>query len=198
MRPALRVLRDEHDALSALLHTLVLMLAQARAGGRTPDFGALRAMLFYLSEFPEKRHHRKESDVLFPRLRARTPLARPVFDQLDEEHERGHARIRALEHALTEYEILGEVRADAFEQSLRRYVDFYREHMALEENVIFPLAERYLTEDDWRFLDTELTGEPDPLTGRLPDEEYGALFDRIVGLVPAPFGLAPSRSDSSG
>ncbi len=192
MRPALRVLRDEHDAMSALLHTLVLMVAQARANGRAPDFGALRAMLFYVSEFPEKRHHRKESDVLFPRLRARTPLARPVFDQLDAEHERGQARIRALEHALTEYEILGDARAESFEQALRRYVDFYREHMALEENVIFPLAERHLSEEDWSCLDAELTGEPDPLTGRLPDEEYRALFHRIIGLVPAPFGLAAS------
>jgi hemerythrin-like domain-containing protein len=193
MRPALRVLRDEHGALAALLHTLVMMVAQARVGGHPPDFGALRAMLFYVSEFPEKRHHRKESEMLFPRLRARTPLARGVFDQLDEEHERGQARIRTLEHELTAYEILGDARADAFEQALRRYVEFYRAHMALEEHVIFPLAERHLTEEDWLHLDADLTGEPDPLTGRLPGEEYRALFDRIVDLVPAPFGLAPSR-----
>ena len=71
MHAALRTLRDEHAALSALLRTVMLMLAQARASGRQPDFGALRAILFYIAEFPEKRHHRKESQLLFPRLRAR-------------------------------------------------------------------------------------------------------------------------------
>ncbi|HEY8976163.1 MAG TPA: hemerythrin domain-containing protein [Burkholderiaceae bacterium] len=194
MRPALRVLRDEHDALSALLHTLVLMLAQARANHRPPDFGALRAMLFYVDEFPEKRHHRKESELLFPRLRARTPLARDVLDRLDDDHERGHARIRDVEHALTEYEMLGPGRGADFERALQRYVDFYRAHMALEEDEIFPLAERHLTDEDWQHLEAELAGEPDPLTGRSADEEYRALFDRIVGLVPAPFGLAAPSS----
>jgi len=169
----------------------VLMLAQARASHGSPDFSALRAMLFYVDEFPEKRHHRKESELLFPRLRARTPLARDLLDQLDDEHERGHARIRDIEHALTEYEMLGPARAADFDRALRRYVDFYLAHMALEEDEIFPLAERHLTDEDWRQLDAELAGEPDPLTGRSPDEEYRVLFDRIVGLVPAPFGLAP-------
>ncbi|HEY9026799.1 MAG TPA: hemerythrin domain-containing protein [Burkholderiaceae bacterium] len=189
MRPALRVLRQEHDALSALLHTLVLMVAQARETHRPPDFGALRAMLFYVDEFPEKRHHRKESELLFPRLRARTPLARELLDRLDEDHARGHARIRDIEHALTEYEMLGPAHAADFERALRRYVDFYRAHMALEEDEILPLAESCLTDEDWVHLDAELAGEPDPLTGRSADAEYEALFDRILSLVPAPFGL---------
>ena len=198
MRAALRVLRDEHSALSALLHTLVLMLAQARGANRAPDFGALRAMLFYVDEFPEKRHHRKESALLFPRLRARVPLAREILDRLDDDHERGHVRIRDVEHALTEYEMLGAARAAAFEGALRRYVDFYRAHMALEEDEVFPLAERHLTEEDWFHLDADLADEPDPLTGRSADEEYRALFDRIVDLVPAPFGFAEARAGARG
>ena len=192
MHAALRTLRDEHAALSALLRTLLLMLAQSRGGGHPPDFAALRAMLFYVAEFPEKRHHRKESRLLFPLLRARTPLARSVLDRLDQEHDCGEARIRELEHALTAYEVLGAPRAEAFEQAARRYVAFYLEHMAIEEDTVLPLAERALTEDDWRQLDEELAGEPDPLTGRLPDAEWSALFDRILHLVPAPFGLAPT------
>jgi len=194
MRPALRVLRQEHDALSGLMHTLVRMVAQARETHQQPDFDALRAMLFYIDEFPEKRHHRKESELLFPRLRARTPLARVLLDRLDEDHERGHARIRDIEHALTEYEMLGAAHAADFERALLRYVDFYRAHMALEEDEIFPLAESCLTDEDWLHLDAELAGEPDPLTGRSADAEYQALFDRIMRIVSAAFGLsAPSR-----
>lgn len=190
MHAVLRRLRDEHDALSALLRTLLQMLAQSRATHRPPDFGALRAMLFYVAEFPEKHHHRKESQFLFPCLRARTPMARAMLDRLDEDHARGEGRIRELEHALTAWELVGDARADAFQSVLQRYADFYREHMALEERTILPLAERYLTDEDWAHLDIEMRGEPDPLTGDLPDAAYRALFDRIVGLVPAPWGLA--------
>jgi len=189
MHAALRTLRDEHAALSALLRTVMLMLAQSRASGRMPDFGALRAMLFYVAEFPERRHHLKESQLLFPLLRARTPLARDVLDRLDQEHARGEARIRELEHALTAWELLGSARADDFERAMQRYEAFYRRHMALEEDEILPLAEQALSEDDWMHLDAEMTGEADPLTGREPEDEYRGLFARILARVPAPFGL---------
>ena len=191
MHAALRTLRDEHAALSALLRTVMLMLAQSRASGRAPDFGALRAMLFYIAEFPEQRHHQKESQLLFPLLRARTPLARDVLDRLDQEHARGEARIRELEHALTAWEMLGAARAEAFEHAMRRYEEFYLGHMALEEEEILPLAERALSETDWRHLDAEMTGEADPLTGREPEAPYRALFARILDLVPTPFGFGP-------
>jgi len=190
MHAALRTLADEHAALSALLRTMMLMLAQARASGRAPDFGALRAMLFYVAEFPERRHHLKESQLLFPLLRARTPMARDVLDRLDAEHACGEARIRELEHALTAWEMLGATRADAFERAMQRYEAFYRRHMALEEDEILPLAEQALSEEDWAQLDTEMAGQADPLTGRAPEEEYRALFERILDLVPAPFGFA--------
>ena len=52
MPATLKILRDEHLALTALLRTLLLLIAQARAAHAQPDFGALRALLFYVEEFP--------------------------------------------------------------------------------------------------------------------------------------------------
>lgn len=42
----LRIIRDEHHALAAMLRTIPLLLAQHRQQGSWPDFNALRAMLF--------------------------------------------------------------------------------------------------------------------------------------------------------
>jgi hemerythrin-like domain-containing protein len=187
----LTVLRDEHSALSAMLRSVLLLLAEHRRRGTLPDFAALRAMLFYVDEFPEKRHHRKETRLLFPKLRARTPLARGLLDRLDQEHSTGEQRIRELEHALLGFEMMGESRRDAFEQAMARYVDFYLAHMALEEREVLPLAERVLTADDWHELDEAFASNRDALTGQDPEEAYRALFTRIVNLVPAPIGLGP-------
>ena len=186
---ALKIIRDEHAALGAMLRSIVLLLAQHRRAGTMPDFAALRAMLFYMDEFPEQRHHRKESELLFPKLRARTPLAREVLDRLDEDHARGERSIRELEHALLAFEMMGEARRDAFERAAQRYVDFYFSHMQMEESQILPLAEQVLTAEDWRELDAAFAANRDPLTGHAPDEDYRALFTRIVNLVPAPIGL---------
>jgi hemerythrin-like domain-containing protein len=194
MKPtAVRIIRDEHQALAAMLNSLLLMLAQDRRDKRLPDFASLRAMLFYLDEFPEQRHHRKETELLFPKLRARTPLARELLDRLDQDHQRGEARIRELEHRLLAFEMMGESRRAAFEDAAERYVDFYLTHMALEERDVLPLAERVLTEDDWADIDAAFRANRDPMTGCQPETEYEQLFTRIVSLVPAPLGLGQAR-----
>ena len=191
-----RIIREEHTALAAMLRSIPLLLEQHRRQATPPDFAALRAMLFYVDEFPEQRHHRKESQLLFPKLRARTPLSRALLDKLDEDHARGEHMIRALEHALLAFEMLGDSRRVAFEQAAQRYVDFYLAHMALEEREILPLAERVLTERDWADLDEAFSANRDPLTGHAPEADYRALFTRIVGIVPAPIGLgAPAAAE---
>ena len=105
-----RIILDEHAALAAMLRSIPLLLAQHRRQGSLPDFASLRAMLFYVDEFPEQRHHRKETELLFPMLRARTALAHDVLDRLDADHASGERAIRDLEHALLGFEIMGEAR----------------------------------------------------------------------------------------
>jgi len=190
---AARIIHEEHAALSAMLKSILLLLAQHRKDDTLPNFAALRAMVFYVDEFPEKRHHRKETELLFPKLRARTPLSRELLDHLDADHARGERRIQDLGHALLGFEMIGEPRRAAFEEAARRYVDFYLAHMALEEKEILPLAERVLTEEDWDELESAFETNRDPLTGHEPDADYRGLFTRIVNLVPAPIGLGAVR-----
>lgn len=193
IQSALEVIRAEHQALSAMLRSMLMLVAQHRRQHTLPEFDVLRAMLFYVDEFPEKRHHRKESDLLFPKLRARTPEHRDLLDHLDLDHARGEMRIRELEHALLAFEMLGESRRAKFEETAARYVEFYLEHMAMEEREILPLAEKTLTEQDWAELGEAFSANRDPMTGVEPEAEYAQLFTRIVNIVPAPLGLGPAH-----
>jgi len=190
---ALRVIHEEHTALAAMLRSILLLLAQHRREGTLPDFAALRAMLFYMDEFPEQRHHLKESQLLFPKLRARTAEANHVLERLDQDHARGEQAIRDLEHALLGFEMMGESRRAAFEQAAQQYADFYFQHMSLEEKQVLPLAEKTLTAADWAELDAAFAANRDPLTGHEPEDDYRALFSRIVNALPAPLGLGPAR-----
>ena len=190
---ALRIIHDEHAALAAMLRSILLLLSQHRRQGTLPDFAVLRAMLFYMDEFPEQRHHMKESALLFPKLRARSAEANDVLDRLDQDHERGERAIRDLEHALLAFEMMGEARREAFEQAAQQYADFYFQHMALEEKQVLPLAERVLLAQDWAELDAAFIANRDPLTGHEPEDDYRALFSRIVNALPAPLGLGEAR-----
>jgi hemerythrin-like domain-containing protein len=193
MNKAIDIIRKEHQALAAMLRSLLLLIAQSRRDGTPVAFDALRAMLFYVDEYPQQRHHRKESELLFPKLRARAPLQRELLDRLDEEHRLGEGRIRELEHALLGFEMMGEARRAHFEQTTARYVEFYLEHMRTEEREVLALAEQVLTVADWQELDDAFLENRDPLTGVPPEQEYAWLFSRIVHLVPEPVGVGPAR-----
>jgi len=84
--PTLMVIRDEHSALSAVLRSISLLLHEHQRRHTLPDFAVLRAMLFYIDEFPEKIHHTKESELLFPKIRARSAEAAEVLERLDADH----------------------------------------------------------------------------------------------------------------
>ena len=190
MQPlALRVMRDEHQALSAMLRSMAMLLAKSRRDGELPNFDVLRAMMFYIDEFPERLHHPKESELLFPLLRERAPEMGPVIDRLDVDHAHGEAAIRDLEHALLAFEVMGPSRRDAFEAAVQRYVGFYLDHMAVEEQQLLPTARAVFSAEDWLELDAAFEANRDPLTGHEPADEYRSLFHRIAMAAPAPIGL---------
>lgn len=193
---ALRIIRDEHASLAAMLRSLLQMIQR----GPDPDgqgrhelfFDVLRAMLFYIDEFPEKHHHPKESDLLFPRVARVAPQVMATIEQLERDHIEGEGKVRELTHLLQAWEYLGEPRRAVFEDAAHRYVAFYLEHMRLEESVVLPEAERSLSAEDWHAIDVAFADNPDPLNRHIPrDPQFDRLFTRIVMQAPAPVGLGP-------
>jgi len=187
---ALRVILDEHNALSVLLQTMSLMVRSGPGEDPARFFDSLRAMLFYIDEFPERLHHRKETELLFPLVAARAPHTQEAIAKLDLDHARGESAVRELQHLLLGWEFMGELRRQSFVDVFGRYLSFYREHMALEESVILPAARQVLTPEDWVQLDAAFQSNRDALTGNYPVEAaYAQLFSRIARTAPAPHGM---------
>lgn len=193
----IRIIQDEHGALSAVLRSISLLLSECRRHRITPDYAILRAMLFYIDEFPEKVHHSKESRLLFPLLRERSGELAAVLDRLDHDHAGSERAVRELEHELLGLEMMSEAkdaeaRREHFEASVHRYVTAYLEHINCEERMVLPLAERVLTPGDWVGLDAAFMQNRDPLTHGEPDDDYRPLFKRILMTMPSPLGLGPA------
>jgi len=186
----LTIIRDEHRALAAMLRSMLLLLEQARRQHALPDFSVLRAMLLYIDEYPERLHHTKESELLFPKIRLRVPDMVDVLTQLDQEHANGERAVRHLEHLLLAFDVLGEPRREAFEEAAARYVDFYLAHMRVEDVTILPAAVAHLSASDWDELDQAFSTNRDPLTGADLPDAYRPLFLKILNTAPAPIGLA--------
>ena len=187
---SLRIIRDEHDALAAMLKSLHLLVRMGPGNDPARFFDTLRAMLYYIDQYPERLHHPKETGLLLPKVLARVPSVQAAVDRLDREHAKGEAAVRELQHLLLGWEFLGESRRAEFVEAFDRYVVFYRDHMRLEESEILPAAEQHLSEEEWDDLDRAFAENQDPLTGKHPAPElYAALFKRIVDHAPEPIGL---------
>ncbi|HSW20978.1 MAG TPA: hemerythrin domain-containing protein [Ramlibacter sp.] len=186
---AFQIIRDEHAAVSAVLRSLTAMLDRGPEDAPMRFFDVLRAMLFYIDEFPERRHHPRESDLLFPKIARACPELMPVIRRLESEHLSGESRVRELQHLLLAWELLGEGRREAFEAAARDYVHFYLDHMRCEEVQLLPAAERDLPPQDRAELDAAFRQQRDPLAGGERDPSYDRLFARIVMKAPAPIGV---------
>ena len=187
---SLQIIRDEHSSLGAMLRSMLLMVERGYGDDPQQFFDVLRAMLFYIDEFPERLHHPKESDLLFPRVVRAAPGVMAAVALLERDHLNGEHAVRELQHLLLAWELLGETRRPVFVEQCRKYVDFYLEHMRIEETVILPEAEKALSAADWKDLDDAFVKNCDPLTGKYPpDPAYARLFTRIVMRAPAPIGL---------
>jgi hemerythrin-like domain-containing protein len=192
----IRIIRDEHNVLRALLNSLRLMLERGPSSEPERFFDVLRAMLFYIDEFPELRHHPKESNVLFPRLAKLAPETVQVIALLDLEHKKSESLVHELQHQLLEWELLGESRRSKFEQTVADYCEFYMHHMRQEEEVILPAAQQIFTELDWEDVDEAFASNCDPLTGQYPANLlYEQLYNRIAGQVTRLVMKAVDASD---
>ena len=190
---AVRIIRNEHRSLAAVLHGMVYLVREIRDRGARPDFALLGAMIYYIDTFPERLHHPKEDKYVFRLLRMRCAEAAPLLDRLEQEHRTGASKIRALEQALARFQQGGMPEFRAFAAAVDAYADFHWEHMRAEEKEVLPLAEKHLTAGDWEAIDAAFTDNSDPLFGAGAEQAYDQLFQRIVNLAPPPIGVGPIR-----
>ena len=188
MHKSITILHNEHRSISAVVHGLKELARLAQDAKVKPDFRVFRAMLRYIDEYPERLHHPKEDKYLFARLLARAPQTEPLIRRLTSEHAESARLVRELERSLMLFEEGWPKGAREFQQTVEAYARFHWDHMRLEEKELLPLAERYLTAEDWKWVDDAFADNKDPLAD-LSERDFERLFSRIVSLAPAPIGL---------
>ena len=194
MRHAIDIIKSEHRALAAVLSGLSALVDGIDAGKFEPDFELLAAMIAYVTEVPERVHHPKEDDFLFPALRRRDATAAAVIDDLQREHHLGPGMIAALKTALDDYHKAGAAGLPAFRVTVKAYCEFQWKHMSKEEKHVLPTARDVLTAEDWAAIDAAFNANDNPWEGAAG--EYKQLFTRIVSIAPDPIGVG-DRSHSS-
>lgn len=190
MQPvAVRIIREEHTAISAVLHSLEYVVHRLEEGAE-PNFQLLNAMLEYIVEYPERCHHPKENRCLFKTLRERNPGVSQLIDELEAEHAHGDELLKSLGDALAKYRATGRAALRGFARTVTTYAEFHWQHMTKEEDVLLPIAKKSLTDSDWQEIAEAFLQNDNPLVGLKPKEHFARLFDRILNLTSKPVAVA--------
>jgi len=171
------ILRDEHCNIEKLLLVLEQELCVFNRAER-PDYHVVQSVIEYFQDYPDCCHHPKE-DMIFEKLKARDPITAASIGDLEVEHEKGSKRLgrvaRTVESVLADREILRQT-VDAI---IRDFIDHERQHMAMEERVLFPAAVEVLLPQDWAEIRARLTARKDPL-GTALEAKYRLLRHLIL------------------
>lgn len=177
---AITTILEEHHSLKAVVHGLKHVVNEARSNGGRCDFKALRALIYYIDTYPEKRHHPKEETYLFARLRERTQEANKVLDELELQHEHTDALVASLHDRLEDFENGETGGLAAFASAVDRFTEAMWQHMAMEEKVLLPLAREHLTEADWARVAEAFGENDDPAYHVSRRADIGQLIEQVT------------------
>jgi hemerythrin-like domain-containing protein len=139
----------EHRLIERMIALMRTSLARIQATHAVaPEFVA--TVIDFIRTYADQTHHGKEEDILFRKLSGR-PLSaehKRILNDLIEEHVVARKTVKALAEANALYRG-GEPAAWAqVADNLRTLAEFYPVHIEKEDNVFFPAARSYFSEEE--------------------------------------------------
>jgi hemerythrin-like domain-containing protein len=134
-------LRHEHESILSVLEIAEDVMRSGHPAEDKFKFG--NEFVYFLSIFTDRCHHGKEENMLFP-----TMIQKGLPDQdgpigvLLQEHVNGRNMVKTIRCDVEEKDLIRLI------EHIAEYTVFIRNHIAKENNVLFPLADKILTRDD--------------------------------------------------
>jgi hemerythrin-like domain-containing protein len=139
-----QALVDEHRLILRMI-TLLERNAARTAEGSYSNWKFYINGVDFIRNYADRFHHAKEEDVLFEALvkngmpRENSPIAAMLM-----EHDQGRAFVMAMETAALEAQSGQSGRERTIADNALAYATLLREHIAKEDEILYPLAERVI------------------------------------------------------
>ncbi len=138
------VLMDEHRGFSRMLDVLDA-IARRLARSEAVPFGMVSDVIDFFELFAD-RHHGKEEDLLFPVLAEHgIGTDQTVVAALMSQHEAGRVYCRKMRDDLSRMQAGDTSAAQDLSAHARGYVELIREHIRIEDQYFYRMAEEILT-----------------------------------------------------
>ena len=180
MPGATSVLRKEHEAILKMLGATEEVARRLERGERVRS-ETLDGLHEFFRLFADCCHHGKEEDLLFPLLeRKGLPREAGPIGVMRGEHEQGRSFIQQMAESAGAY-AGGAIQAGpCWASAARGYAELLRQHIQKENNVLFPMAERLLSEVEQERLADSFEKLEEAKMGVGTHERLHARMDRLL------------------
>jgi Uncharacterized conserved protein len=179
MNSATNILKEEHRIIERMLNVLDLVSRNIEK----VDIKIFEKIFDFIENFIDKCHHRKEETVLFPNLEIRgiPKIGGPIGVMLME-HEEAKEYVNKLKVAVANYYSGDKKAKDQIIKYINEYVFLLRQHIMKEDNVLFPMADNLISENE----NLEIIEKFEEIEGKTgKHEKYEKYIEEIENLLSA-------------
>jgi hemerythrin-like domain-containing protein len=145
---ATQILRQEHEAILKMLDAAENVAENLENNHPVPG-NTIAEILEFLQIFADRCHHGKEEELLFPALIAKgLPSGGGPVGVMLFEHQQGRALIRRMAEAFATYGDSPAPSGLRWASAAREYAALLRAHIHKENNILFVMAERLLSDHE--------------------------------------------------
>ncbi|MCZ7574067.1 MAG: hemerythrin domain-containing protein [Ardenticatenaceae bacterium] len=198
-------LKEEHRAIERMLQVLERVCGRVEDGEEiNPDH--LEGMLEFFKVFADKSHHGKEEALLFPAMaEAGVPVEDGPIAPFLEEHVTGREYVQGMSQTVDRYresvldehtvgreyvqgmsEAVAKYRSGGDHQVLSRFAEIANDYIALltghierEDNMLFPIADAHLSEEQQEELEQQFAIVDREEIGTTRQEELLELLNHL-------------------
>ena len=170
-------LRGDHRNMAQLLDLLDAEIDRLTASGE-PDYGLVRDIMLYISEYPDAVHHPKE-DIVYRHIKSLRPEIHTELERVETDHQYIEESGLKLRNGIEAISIGANLNRDELIDKFRHYTEQLREHMYWEETELFSLADELQHYGDWSEVVLKNNEISDPLFGSRVERKYRRLLARI-------------------
>lgn len=180
MRTATEILRNEHDAILRMLDATE-EIAQRLGRRERVEPKILADLLEFFRLFADRCHHGKEEELLFPLLEKKgMPRSGGPIGVMLMEHDHGRGCVREMAQEGERYASGNEDAGMQWATTALRYTDLLREHIAKENQVLFVMAERMLSDAEQMELARAFEEVESEKMGAGTHERLHVMMDRLL------------------
>ena len=115
--------------------------------GQTVDVGHLGQIVEFIQVFADRCHHGKEEDLLFVAMEeAGIPRQGGPIGVMLTEHMMGRSYVKEMSKAIVAYKAGDRSAVPKIAENARGYIALLAQHIDKEDNILYPMADRALTE----------------------------------------------------